>query len=839
MKPYALLPLLAMSLHADAPQGIPRELARERALRVSDIRYNLHFDLTPHATSLRGREVLTFKLSSDTGTLLLDFREGSVESISVNGKAGSTALDNGHLRLVTVVPGANRVEVEFTAPVATAGKAFTRYEDKDDGSEYLYTLFVPMDASMAFPCFDQPDLKGRFTLSLTHPNNWRVIANVEPGHETPPISTYLFAFAAGPFQKVHPTPGLPDIYVRQSQLARAQDEATEIQQITALGKLYLSRYFAQPFPFSKYDMVLIPGFPFGGMEHAGATFLNEDSMLFRSAPTESDRFGRNITVLHELVHQWFGDFTTMRWFDDLWLKEGFAQYMAYHAMADIAPDRNTWSRFYNQINPAAYGIDITLGTTPIYQDIPNLKDAKSAYGAIVYSKAPALLRQLEFVVGPEKFREGLRLYLAAHPYANAEWRDLVHAFEQASGKPLAGWADAWIKQRSLPVVTADWSCRNAKLESLTLHQHSAISENHLWPIATQLLIGFNDEPPIRLRAQFDGAAYQVPQAKGLSCPAFVFANDEDHAYGMFLLDNTSQQYVLSHLNLEKDLFTRTLLWGALYDSMHLAEIDPHRYVAAALGELPSEQDELLLRSITARTTAALHDYLSDAALSDEFQELAFRRMKDSPTQGQRIIWFRALVASAQNSLSLGALKDLLKGRDQIPGVEFRPLDRWRMITVLLANSDDEALELFTAEKEKDQSGIAQKYAYTAVAARPSLANKQFYFDDYLKNPDRPEDWVQDSLGSFNYWNQSDITLRYLRPALDALPQIKHDRKIFFLLAWLNAFIGGQHTSEASQIVHAWLAETSLDADLKLKVLQVVDDLDRAARIRAKFTTSPR
>ena len=388
MKWFGLL-LSALSLYAAPPDGIPRSLARERAKRVSAIRYHLQFNLVAHSDETSGHETLTFSLLDNTRPLLIDFREGTIQKLTLNGHALEPTIDNGHVQLPAdyLLADLNRLEADFTAPVATAGKAITRYEDKDDGSEYIYSLFVPMDASMAFPCFDQPDLKGRFTLDLTRPADWTVIANVAPGQETQPISTYLFAFAAGPFQKVHPTLYQPDVYVRKSQIARAREEVPQIQQVTADGMKYLSDYFAQPFPFSKYDMVLIPGFPFGGMEHAGATFLNEDAMLFRSAPTETDRFGRNITVLHELTHQWFGDLVTMRWFDDLWLKEGFATYMAYHAMDEISPQPTTWAKFYQAIKPAAYAIDITQGTTPIYQDIPNLKDAKSAYGAIVLFKS--------------------------------------------------------------------------------------------------------------------------------------------------------------------------------------------------------------------------------------------------------------------------------------------------------------------------------------------------------------------------------------------------------------------------------------------------------------------
>ena len=226
--------------------------------------------------------------------------------------------------------------------------------------------------------------------------------------ETRPISTYLFAFAAGRFSAVRSkNASEPTLYVRKSQLARAVEEAPQVQQMAARGIAYLSEYFAQPFPFPKYDLVLIPGFPFGGMEHAGETFLNEDGVLFRSTPTQSDYFRRNILVLHETCHQWFGDMVTMRWFDDLWLKEGFAQYMAYKALEQLDPGSNPWKHFYEDIKPLAYGIDETQGTTPIFQNIANLKDAKSAYGAIVYEKAPAVLKQLNYFLDEDNFRQGL------------------------------------------------------------------------------------------------------------------------------------------------------------------------------------------------------------------------------------------------------------------------------------------------------------------------------------------------------------------------------------------------------------------------------------------------
>src|SRR5579863_1173567 len=470
------------SSFAAAPRGIPRELAKERAAQISNVRYRLAFTLKSQAATTSAEEELHFVLKT-LSPVLLDFRDGQILSTSTNGVALTLKSENGHLELPkeNLRTGENVVRIRFSAPIAAAGKPLTRFEDHDDNTEYIYSLFVPMDASMAFPCFDQPDLKGRFVLELTAPDTWAVISNglvenatvIGSGQkhtrfgETRPISTYLFAFAAGPFRKLPASPGTPELYVRKSKFDRAQTEAPEVQQTAARGMQYLSDFFAQPFPFPKYDMVLIPGFPYGGMEHAGATFLREESVLFRTAPTHSDLLGRDLLVLHELTHQWFGDLTTMRWFDDLWLKEGFAQYMAYQALDALKPTENIWKRFYLSIKPAAYEIDATQGTTPIYQDIPNLKDAKSAYGAIVYSKAPGMLKQLAYVLGAENFRDGLRLYLKDHAYSNAEWSDLVHALEQVSGRNLDRWAEMWIRHRGMPQVDVAWSCDGDRLRQLS------------------------------------------------------------------------------------------------------------------------------------------------------------------------------------------------------------------------------------------------------------------------------------------------------------------------------------------------------------------------------------
>jgi aminopeptidase N len=834
---------------AQAPEGIPRQLARERAANISDVRYKLSFTLTPKSPDVPGTVEITFALKNAQETLL-DYRDGSVKSVAINGKTAEAKTDNGHIVLPAslLVAGSNAVKIEFTSHVAAAGKPIIRYEDKDDGSEYIYTLFVPMDASMAFPCFDQPDLKGRFALRITAPEDWVVVSNtaregaLRTGNtesffaETHPISTYLLAFAAGPFQKIERA-GMPTVCFRKSQAVRAAQEVPELQEITARGIKFLSDYFAQPFPFPKYEMVLLPGMAYGGMEHAGATFLREEAVLFRTATTHSDILGRDILTLHELTHQWFGDLTTMRWFDDLWLKEGFAQFMAYRALSELKPDDNIWKRFYESIKPGAYGIDETKGTTPIYQDIPNLKDAKSAYGAIVYSKAPGVIKQLNFVLGDDKFRDGLRSYLKDHAYANAAWSDLVKSFERASGRSLDKWAQMWIRRRGMPQVDVSWSCAGGKLRSLTLSQKDVLGESGVWPIATEVLIDV-DKVPVSKRVEFDTATTTVQLGpKSLPCPLYVFANNEDRAYGRFLLDDRSKDYVIDHLSYMGDPFQRSLLWGSLWQSVQVADLDPRRYIELATRLLPDEKDETLLAGIVGRSAGALHRYVSESdrkRLSPPLDELAAAQMQQATDQGLRIIWFRGLRALTESEASRTRLKQLLDGSLTVPGITLRPLDRWNLVTTLVALNDPDADRVFAKEKERDHSGDGLKYAYVAEAARPDAANKKRYFDDYMKNRDRPEDWVESSLGAFNYWHQSELTFRYLLASLEALPQVKRERKIFFLVTWLNAFIGGQQSWTAAGIVHTYLDNRQIEPDTRLKILQVVDELDKTVKIRTKF-----
>ena len=414
----------------------------------------------------------------------------------------------------------------------------------------------------------------------------------------------------------------------------------------------------------------------------------------------------------------------------------------------------------------------------------------------------------------------------------------MRAFERVSGTPLQDWAKAWIRHRGMPQVDVDWSCSKAnRIEHFVLIQHDVLEEGSVWPMAMQISLHYPNESVMRLKAQLNTRKTEVPQAVGYACPQYVFANDQDYAYGRFLLDPRSRTAVMKNLGEVTDVFRRTLLWGSLWDSVREAELAPRDFVELDLRWLPDEKDEPLAQTLIGRMNGALHRYVSSEVRGQfvpRAEALAADKMLHSSEQDLRIIWFRGLRSVAETDAGRQYLKDILNEKLAVPGVTLRPLDRWTMVMSLIATNDAEANAIYTAEQKRDSTGDGLKYAYMAAAARPEAKSKEEYFDDYLHNPARPEDWVEQSLGAFNYWNQSELTLPHLKPALDALPQMKRERKIFFVLGWLNAFIGGQQSAAAQQEVQDFLQKAPIDKDLQLKILEVKDELDRTVKIREKY-----
>ena len=969
MRIILLMCLFAAAAAGQMPKiepGVSQELAKWRAVQYSNISYKLNLTLEKMSPVLKGSIEIHVTVGTRTppsampaeagrtAAIILDWRKlpghedgSTISNVSINGKTAErlspqAAIADGGVRVPFeerddhlifrdgVKMGENVIKLDFTSPILTSGSAITRYIDKEDGSEYIYSLFVPSDASTAFPCFDQPDLKAKFQVRIGAPESWRVVSNTQGLHsivdciparghtecavpwtfpETQPISTYVFAFAAGPFRQyvgvpggvVNPADVHRSIFVRQSQVAKFQPHAAEVARLRDEGVKYLESYFDYKFPFPKLDLVLIPEFPFGGMEHAGAIFLRETSVIFPAEPTKGDYLTRANLIFHETAHQWFGDTVTMRWFDDLWLKEGFAEFMAYKTLEQIGRNAsvneraplgldgvNAWKVFYERNKQAAYATDSTRGTTPIYQKINNLSAAKSAYGNIVYRKAPSFLRQAEFYLGEDKFQTAVRAFLKKHEFGNATWEDLVKEFEKASGNELTEWATEWVKQRGAPVLR-----QQERPEGLILTQKDTLGTGAFWEEKFQVFAKYPDAKSQVFFQNIEvGDRYSKFLQKSTNAqPTLIFQNYQDFGYGIFLLDDKSRDYVLKHIGEEKDPFLRSMMWGSLWDSVREAELDPREYVELAIKQLggadaqartsvravredsATESDETIVASVLGRVSTALNYYIpapdtaatsvrasAKSDLRSRFEAVLLDRLQHAPTAGQRITFYRAYVANASTDKARAVLKEMLRQGGKPSGSEgaqpgipstlrtlptgrvsasnappLRTKDRFDIVTRLIILGDPEAPKLLAGLEKTETSDDAKRYAYAAHAAFSTADNKQKFFNDFLTDKAISESWIESAIVPFNSILHAGLTQPYLERSLKELPNLKRTRKIFFINNWLAAFIGGQRDKQALEIVNKFLADNpQLDDDLRLKILENVDLIERAVKIRARF-----
>jgi aminopeptidase N len=551
----------------------------------------------------------------------------------------------------------------------------------------------------------------------------------------------------------------------------------------------------------------------------------------------------------------------MKWFDDLWLKEGFATFMAYKAMEKVLPEYNAWKVFYERTKPLAYQTDVTRGTTPIYQEIPNLNSAKSAYGNIVYQKAPGFLRQAEFYLGEKEFQTAVRAFLKKHEFANAEWSDLVNEFENSSGKKLKMWAKEWVIQRGLPVYRPEIKEIGNGYE-LKINQQDVLNENKNWSTKFQVKVvensGIADETFNKIFDYSQETKYESGFGRGSSGKinfVYVFPNYQDYGYGIFLLDEKSKKYILENIQNEKDDFLRSMMWGSLWDSVRFAELAPVDYVSLAIKNIGVEEDVSTISSILGRVDTAFTYYLSDAQkaeIAPKLEKLLIDKMQTAKTEGERITFYRAFLGIASSDNAKGVLKTFLdeSNKPRIPTPEAKriygnqnfkesiPLktkDKFDIVTKLIILGDKDAPKLLAELEKTETDDAAKRYAYAAKAGFATAENKAKFYNDFVNNKEIAENWIDEAVGVWNATEHSELTLPYLEKALAELPNLKQNRKIFFVNGWLASFIGGQKSVEALEKVNKFLKDNpNLDIDLQRKILERLDGLERAVKIREKY-----
>ena len=829
---------------APEPQdpGISDVLARDRAGSIAALRYELTFVIPADAAApVHGRAVVRFVLKAPQ-PVVLDFarpRE-AVRSVRVGGADAPFTAGDGHL---TILPGATRAgENEIVIEFVAGDEPLNRNPD------FLYTLFVPARAHRAFPCFDQPDLKARYTLVLDVPEGWQAVANAGAVStestgprtrvrfaETQPIPTYLFAFVAGRFDVARTERHGRELrmYHRETDAAKVARNLDAVFDLHASALAWLEDYTGIAYPFGKFDFVAIPSFQFSGMEHPGAILYNASALLLDESATQNQLLDRASVIAHETAHMWFGDLVTMRWFDDVWMKEVFANLMAAKIVNPSFPEVNHDLRFLLAHYPGAYQVDRTAGANPIRQDLANLEEAGQLYGPIIYQKAPIMMRQLEAIVGEGAFRSALREYLRTFMFGNATWLDLVRLLDARTPENVAAWSRAWVEQRGRPVFTSALRTSGGRVSRLTLTMSDPLARRLIWPQRLRLGIGhpggvrevplYVNQTPVRVR-----------EAEGLPAPLFILPNAGGLGYGMFVLDESSRTYLLGHIETIADPLTRGSAWVTLWDNVLEAHIPAGAFLDTVVRALPGETDEQNVQRVLAYATTVFWRHLEseDRMRRGPALEAMLRAgVERAATSSAKAAWFAGYRDVALSPAALRWVEALWRRKDEVPGLSLAEADEIAMALELAVREVPAWREILQAQYERIENPDRKaRFAFVmpALTADPAVREEVFARLRRVENR-RREPWVVESLRYLNHPLRAAHAVRFIRPGLELLREVQRTGDIFFPARWTDALLGGHRSREAADAVRDFLAsELQYPLRLRWTILTSADGLFRVA-----------
>jgi aminopeptidase N len=831
----------------DPERGVSDGLARDRASRVSALQYDLAIDIPAEPEAdVTGRVTISFSLSDASAPLALDFapdRPAAVHTVEAGNRRVEARPVNGHIVLPAgrLRAGDNTVAIEF---VAGRGP-LNRHDD------FLYTIFVPSRAHEAFPCFDQPDLKARWTVSLTVPDGWETLANgtavsvaSRDGRtrttfsETAPLPTYLVAFAAGRFsvEREERDGRVMRMFHRETDGPKVERNRTAIFDLHRAALDWLERYTGVAYPFGKFDFALIPAFQFGGMEHPGAIFYNADALLLDQSATENQMLERARAIAHETAHMWFGNLVTMRWFTDVWMKEVFANFMAARIVEPSFPGVNHDLRFLFAHYPAAYDVDRTAGTHPIRQELANLREAGTLYGAIIYQKAPIVMRQLEAILGEAVLQDGLRQYLRRHAFANASWPDLIALLDRRTPQNLGAWSHAWVEEAGRPIITTDLGVQDGRIARLSLQQSDPDPRRGLtWDQQLQVALGYADRVelvPIRLT----GPAMDVRAAVGRPAPLFVLPNGGGVGYGQFRLDPASLAALRASLPQVSDSLTRGSAWVTLWDAMLSAEADAAALIELALRALPRETDEQNVQRVLGYLAAAYWRFVPDAqrsALAPRIERTLRDGLDAAGTTSLKGAYFSTLRDVALTRSTLEWLESVWNGRLTVRGLVLSEADHIRLAQELAVRAVPGWMQILDQQEARTMNPDRRsrlQFVRPALSSDPADRDRFFASLGQVSNR-RHEPWALEGLRYLHHPLRSADAERYIRPGLELLQDVQRTGDVFFPKRWTDATLGGHRSKAAAQTVREFLAALppGYPARLRRIVLASADDLFRASQ----------
>jgi aminopeptidase N len=821
-------------------EGIPWELAEHRATTILEPRYEIELTLPgERAQPIEGRTVVTFGWDDPDGyDVVLDFKDPGerVHGVLVNGDSVAWRPVNDHVVLPasSLKAGVNRVVLDYTA----GDESLNRSDD------FLYALFVPDRAHFSLPVFDQPNLKAPVRWTLKLPGAWRAVTNgplaEESGTpeqktlgflETNPIPTYLFSFAAGSFRTEEAVVGgrALRMFHRETDTAKVARNRDAIFELHARALDWLEAYTGIPYPFQKFEFVLVPSFQYGGMEHPGAIFYNASGLMLDESATQGQILGRASVTSHETAHMWFGDLVTMNWFDDVWMKEVFANFMAGKIVNPSFPEVDHDLRFLMSNHPSAYGVDRTQGANPIRQPLENLREAGTLYGSIIYQKAPIVMRQLEARVGEETFRDGLREYLGAHGYGNATWPDLIEVLDRRTPEDLAAWSHVWVEEPGRPTVTV-----SREGGDVVLRQQDPAGEGRVWPQTLHVRLGRAGGDSVvtvelgrdeaRIPGTDDGSLY------------YVMPNGSGVEYALFLLDPSSRAWVAQHLPELAPGLVRGTAWVTLWDQVLERRLEPGAFLDVALRALRTEDVELNLSRILGYTATAFWRLLpaeERARRAPEVESTLWAGVTGALPATARAAFFGTYRGVAITDPGVARLRRLWEGRASLPGLPLSENDRTALATELALRGVDGWEDILDTQEENIENPDRRARFHFV---RPSLdadpAVRRAFFTALADPAMRErEPWVLAGLDNLHHPLRSESALPTIRPALDMIEEIQRTGDIFFPGRWLDATLGGHDEAEAAETVRTFLAaRPDLPPRLRAKVLQSADMLWRAAGI---------
>ncbi len=857
-------------------ENLTRDEARRRAELLTVDGYEVALDLRsalepPPADGVRtfrSTTTIRFRCAEPGASTFADLIAPELHSATLNGRSlnADTAFDGARITLEDLAE-ENELVVDARCAYSRTGEGLHHFLDPEDGEVYLYTQYEPADARRVFANFEQPDLKAPFDFTVTAPASWTVLSNgAQEGRPEPldggassvrrfvrtqPISTYITAVVAGPYHHVS------DVYRRRfadgteleiplgalcrKGLAKHFDP-DDVFRITKQGLDFFHEHFDFPYPFGKYDQAFVPEYNLGAMENPGCVTFREE-FVFRGKVTEASYEARANVILHEMAHMWFGDLVTMEWWDDLWLKESFADFMGSFSMVEATRFSDGWITFANRRKSWAYRADQLPSTHPVTADIRDLQDAKLNFDGITYAKGASVLKQLVAYVGRDAFLEGARRYFKRHAWGNTRLHDLLSVLEETSGRDMGEWAKAWLQTAGVnsltPQATYDAEGRVTELAVLqdAPDEHPVLRPHR---IAVGLYRREADGTLNRYaRAEADvaGVRTAVPELAGAERPDLILLNDADLTYCKVRFDEISLETLREHLGSVTDPLARALCWSALWNMTRDALMPARDFLGMVLRFAGDETDIGVLQMLHAWSRSALVHYVAPEGRAESGRALAegalSRLRLAEPGSGHQLAWARFFASVAESEQDLRLLEGLLAGTAHIDGLETDQELRWTLLEPLAAHGRADAAVL-GAELDRDDTASGKRHQVRLLAARPSAEVKEQAWDSVVATDRLSNALVEATLAGFHQSGQRELTAPYAPRYFAVLEEVWASRSIEIGMSIVRglypALQGDRATLDATD---AWLASHEDAAPaLRRLVLEARDDLARALRGQA-------